>query len=97
MAEGGDGRGAGNVPENVPAGLLMCCGDDSGAAGGTIGGTFPGHWREYPRDWDLLPEHALLGREALAVVERAIEQLPGLQRLVFTLRDGKIKEWSDFV
>jgi len=56
------------------------------------GSTFPGHWREYPRDWDVLPEHALLGRETLAVVEDAIESLPEAQRLVITLRD--VEGWT---
>jgi RNA polymerase sigma-70 factor (ECF subfamily) len=48
---------------------------------------FPGHWRAYPGDWTGLPEEALLGRETLAVVTRAIEQLPEAQRTVITLRD----------
>ena len=48
---------------------------------------FPGHWRSYPADWHRLPEDALLQRETLDVVVRAIEQLPGAQRAVITMRD----------
>ncbi|MGH2715991.1 MAG: RNA polymerase sigma factor [Thermoleophilaceae bacterium] len=48
---------------------------------------FPGHWRAYPRDWSSLPEEALLGREVLEVVKRAIDELPAAQRTVITLRD----------
>jgi RNA polymerase sigma-70 factor (ECF subfamily) len=48
---------------------------------------FPGHWRAYPGDWHLLPEDALSERETLAVVVRAIEELPAAQRAVITMRD----------
>jgi RNA polymerase sigma-70 factor, ECF subfamily len=54
---------------------------------GGAGDAFPGHWHRYPADWDALPEDALLGRETLDLVRRAIEELPGGQRLVITLRD----------
>jgi RNA polymerase sigma-70 factor, ECF subfamily len=48
---------------------------------------FPGHWNGYPADWRSLPDEALLGREALAVIRRAIEELPRAQQTVITLRD----------
>ena len=51
------------------------------------GDGFPGHWRAYPANWASLPDHALLGRETLDVVMRAIEELPAAQRAVITMRD----------
>jgi RNA polymerase sigma-70 factor (ECF subfamily) len=48
---------------------------------------FPGHWRAYPGNWSALPDDALLGRETLDVVMRAIEELPDAQRVVITMRD----------
>ena len=48
---------------------------------------FPGHWKAYPRNWRSLPEHALLGRETLELLARALENLPPAQRTVVTLRD----------
>jgi RNA polymerase sigma-70 factor (ECF subfamily) len=48
---------------------------------------FPGHWRAYPGNWASLPDDALLGRETLAVVMSAIEELPEAQRVVITMRD----------
>ena len=48
---------------------------------------FPGHWRAYPSDWRALPEHALLGRETLALVMAAVSELPPAQRQVIVLRD----------
>jgi RNA polymerase sigma-70 factor, ECF subfamily len=48
---------------------------------------FAGHWRAYPSNWSTLPDGALLGRETLAVVMHAIEQLPDAQRVVITMRD----------
>jgi RNA polymerase sigma-70 factor (ECF subfamily) len=48
---------------------------------------FPGHWRAYPGNWASLPDDALLGRETLEVVMRAIEELPDAQRVVITMRD----------
>ena len=55
-------------------------------------GAFPGHWAGYPQDWSTLPEEALAGRETLAVIRGAIEELPPAQRHVITLRD--IQGWS---
>jgi RNA polymerase sigma-70 factor (ECF subfamily) len=51
------------------------------------GSAFPGHWTAYPRDWRSLPADALLGRETLEVVKRAIEELSDAQRTVITMRD----------
>jgi RNA polymerase sigma-70 factor, ECF subfamily len=51
------------------------------------GDGFPGHWRAYPRDWHGIPEEALLNRETIGVVTRAIEALPPAQRTVITMRD----------
>lgn len=47
----------------------------------------PGHWRQSPADWALLPETQLLGAESVAVAHRAIDLLPEAQRQVITLRD----------
>jgi RNA polymerase sigma-70 factor (ECF subfamily) len=51
------------------------------------GHAFAGHWWAYPRDWSTLPEEALLSRETMGVVRRAIEELPAAQRTVITMRD----------
>src|SRR4051794_15396083 len=51
------------------------------------GDAFPGHWSGYPADWRSLPEEALLGRETIAVIHDAIEDLPEAQKTVITLRD----------
>jgi RNA polymerase sigma-70 factor, ECF subfamily len=48
---------------------------------------YPGHWRSYPTDWRTLPAGVLEGKETLALVKAAIEELPEMQRLVITLRD----------
>jgi RNA polymerase sigma-70 factor, ECF subfamily len=48
---------------------------------------FPGHWRQYPADWQALPEHSLLGRETLALVMAVVAELPPAQQQVITLRD----------
>jgi RNA polymerase sigma-70 factor (ECF subfamily) len=48
---------------------------------------FPGHWRDYPRDWRALPEGVLRGDDARRVVAAAVEALPVEQRAVITLRD----------
>jgi RNA polymerase sigma-70 factor, ECF subfamily len=56
------------------------------------GDAFPGHWAGYPTDWSTLPEEALAGRETMATIRYAIEQLPLAQRQVITLRD--IQGWS---
>jgi RNA polymerase sigma-70 factor (ECF subfamily) len=51
------------------------------------GAAFAGHWARYPHDWRTLPIDALLGRETLDVVKRAIEKLPDAQRTVIAMRD----------
>jgi RNA polymerase sigma-70 factor (ECF subfamily) len=48
---------------------------------------FPGHWRQYPSDWQALPEQSLLGRETLELVMAVVSELPTAQRQVITLRD----------
>lgn len=49
---------------------------------------WPDHWNTFeglgPRSW---PEHRLLQREALRVLQGAIDKLPPAQRAVITLRD----------
>jgi len=49
----------------------------------------PGGWAAPPRAW---PEHKVLERETLGVVQMAIEQLPEAQREVIRLRD--LEGWS---
>lgn len=51
------------------------------------GQAFAGNWMAFPGDWSLLPEEKLLGRETLEIVKAGIEQLPGAQRTVITMRD----------
>ena len=46
-----------------------------------------GHWRAEPGDWRMLPEERLLGREAIEVVRRAVEELPPRQAQVIAMRD----------
>jgi RNA polymerase sigma-70 factor (ECF subfamily) len=53
---------------------------------------FAGHWRQYPANWELLPEQSVFGRETLDVVMRAVTALPPAQRQVIALRD--ISGWS---
>jgi RNA polymerase sigma-70 factor (ECF subfamily) len=48
-----------------------------------------GAWSTPPEPW---PEEQLLAGEARAVIERAIEELPALQRAVVTMRD--VEGWS---
>jgi RNA polymerase sigma-70 factor (ECF subfamily) len=50
-------------------------------------GRYPGGWQSFPADWHALPEEELLGRETLATVKRAVEELPDAQRIVITMRD----------
>ncbi len=53
---------------------------------------FPGHWNQYPRDWRSMPDEVLLGRETIAAVMRAIEDLPAAQQTVIRLRD--VEGWT---
>ncbi len=55
-------------------------------------GADAGHWSSAPSRWSDLPEGRLLGKETLATVQAAIEQLPETQRAVITLRD--VDGWS---
>src|ERR687887_1226379 len=50
---------------------------------------WPGHWAAKPEPF---PEDKLLAGETLAIVERAIEELPPAQRAVISLRD--VQGWS---
>lgn len=50
------------------------------------------YWPEAPSRWETLPEERLLGTETLAVVERAMADLPPAQREVITLRD--VEGWT---
>jgi RNA polymerase sigma-70 factor (ECF subfamily) len=52
----------------------------------------PGHeaagaWQHPPRSIGDVPEDRLLSKETLAVIDRAIEELPPAQRAVITMRD----------
>jgi RNA polymerase sigma-70 factor (ECF subfamily) len=51
------------------------------------GDPFPGHWWSYPTDWRTVPESKLLSQETLDIVKAAIDELPGPQRAVITMRD----------
>jgi RNA polymerase sigma-70 factor, ECF subfamily len=53
---------------------------------------FPGHWASPPRSWGALPEEELLARETRERVLAAIDDLPGSQRMVISLRD--VEGWS---
>jgi len=46
-----------------------------------------GTWRELPRSWDNVPEASLIGKETLARIKTAIEELPPKHREVIVLRD----------
>src|SRR6266498_6042779 len=50
-----------------------------------------GHWASPPEEWGR-PEHELLSAETRAVIDRAIDALPDVQRQVITLRD--VEGWS---
>jgi RNA polymerase sigma-70 factor, ECF subfamily len=52
----------------------------------------PGAWASPPRDWETIPEERLLSQETLAMVARAIAELPAAQREVIRLRD--VEGWS---
>lgn len=51
------------------------------------GEPYPGHWRSDPTDWRTLPEERLLAGETLEITQRAIEELPPMQRVVIAMRD----------
>jgi RNA polymerase sigma-70 factor (ECF subfamily) len=47
----------------------------------------PGHWATFPSSWSDVPEQRLLAAETLALVEKAISELPPAQAVVITMRD----------
>lgn len=49
--------------------------------------TWAGHWNEYPRSWQRIPDERLVSKEIRGVVDAAIATLPESQRAVITLRD----------
>jgi RNA polymerase sigma-70 factor, ECF subfamily len=89
VANIGQTRGA-REARSVPLSALAPEGDESAVDPDRFRGpqdAFPGHWRQYPSDWRTLPEHALLGREALDMVVEVVKELPPAQQQVITLRD----------
>jgi RNA polymerase sigma-70 factor, ECF subfamily len=75
---------------SVPFASLAPEGEEAAVDPGRFRGpadAFPGHWWAYPANWAELPDEVLLGRETLAVVTGAIEELPDAQRVVITMRD----------
>ena len=82
-------RGA-REARSVPLSSLAPEGDETAVDPDRFRGSddaFPGHWRQYPSDWQALPEHALLGRETLDFVMEVVKQLPPAQQQVIMLRD----------
>jgi RNA polymerase sigma-70 factor (ECF subfamily) len=82
-------RGA-REARSVPLSSLAPEGDETAVDPDRFRGrddAFPGHWQQYPSDWEALPEHALLGRETLALVMEVVSGLPPAQQQVITLRD----------
>jgi RNA polymerase sigma-70 factor (ECF subfamily) len=75
----------------VPFSALTSADDDASAVpperlqGAT--GRQAGGGDAFPRDWELVPEDRLLGRETLAHVGAAIRALPARQQQVIVLRD----------
>jgi RNA polymerase sigma-70 factor (ECF subfamily) len=82
-------RGA-REARSVPLSSLAPEGDEAAVDPDRFRGqedAFPGHWRRYPSDWEVLPEQALLARETLEHVMAVVSELPVAQRQVITLRD----------
>src|SRR6266849_9251639 len=48
---------------------------------------WPGHWASPPDNWSASAEDAVLGREAMGVLQRELERLAPAQRIVVALRD----------
>jgi RNA polymerase sigma-70 factor (ECF subfamily) len=48
---------------------------------------FPGGWTTFPRSWADEPAERLLSAETMAVIERAVRDMPGAQREVLIMRD----------
>ncbi len=53
---------------------------------------WPHHWATPPARWEESPERSLQSGETVALVRRAIQALPPMQRLVITMRD--LEEWD---
>ena len=51
------------------------------------GHRWAGHWATPPASWREVPEDALVSRETMAAVGRAVDGLPAGQRAVLVLRD----------
>jgi RNA polymerase sigma-70 factor (ECF subfamily) len=48
---------------------------------------FPGHWRDWPRQWPPSPERQAIATELRSVLDSAVDGLPARQRIVVLLRD----------
>jgi RNA polymerase sigma-70 factor (ECF subfamily) len=75
---------------SVPLSSLAPEGDEAAVDPDRFRGSddaFPGHWRQYPSDWQALPEQSLFGRETLELVMAVVKELPPAQQQVITLRD----------
>jgi RNA polymerase sigma-70 factor, ECF subfamily len=82
-------RGA-REARSVPLSSLAPEGDEAAVDPDRFRGSddaFPGHWRQYPSDWQALPEQSLFGRETLELVMAVVRELPPAQQQVITLRD----------
>jgi RNA polymerase sigma-70 factor (ECF subfamily) len=53
---------------------------------------WPGHWASPPHSWAPVPDAHLMSRETLALVDRAIRDLPRRQQEVIVLRD--VEGWD---
>jgi RNA polymerase sigma-70 factor (ECF subfamily) len=56
------------------------------------GERWAGHWSAPPVPWSDTPAERLIGAETVAAATAAINELPGLQRTVVTLRD--VESWT---
>src|SRR5215216_7394991 len=75
-------RGA-REARSVPLSSLAPEGEEAAVEPGRFRGpqeAFAGHWRQYPANWEVLPEQSVFGRETLDVVMRAVTELPPAQR-----------------
>jgi RNA polymerase sigma-70 factor (ECF subfamily) len=82
-------RGA-REARSVPLSSLAPEGDEAAVDPDRFRGSddaFPGHWLQYPSDWQALPEQSLFGRETLELVMAVVRELPPAQQQVITLRD----------
>jgi RNA polymerase sigma-70 factor (ECF subfamily) len=75
---------------SVPFASLGAGGSEEGDEGPTVDPLrfLPeGAWASPPRRWEDEPEAALRSKEALRIVQEAVDKLPERQRTVITLRD----------